>query len=100
MLLSYQKSVGAREQDVRERATVLQTDFENYVHASAESVQAAKKGESYPISRTFTTLVELHATSCGDILIKLGECICWNHRQGFRQEVARRRNIDCSVFVI
>ncbi|XP_060739220.1 probable ATP-dependent RNA helicase DDX31 [Tachysurus vachellii] len=37
------KSVGAREQDVRERATVLQTDFENYVHASAESVQAAKK---------------------------------------------------------
>ncbi|XP_027018701.2 probable ATP-dependent RNA helicase DDX31 isoform X2 [Tachysurus fulvidraco] len=37
------KSVGAREQDVRERATVLQTDFENYVHASPESVQAAKK---------------------------------------------------------
>ncbi|KAI5613026.1 putative ATP-dependent RNA helicase DDX31 [Silurus asotus] len=37
------KSAGAREQDMRERATVLQTDFENYVHGSAESVQAAKK---------------------------------------------------------
>lgn len=31
---------------MRERATVLQTEFENYVHGSAESVQAAKKGES------------------------------------------------------
>lgn len=30
---------------MRERATVLQTEFENYVHGSAESVQAAKKGE-------------------------------------------------------
>ncbi|XP_058231086.1 probable ATP-dependent RNA helicase DDX31 [Hemibagrus wyckioides] len=37
------KSAGAREQDMRERATVLQTDFENYVHGNAESVQAAKK---------------------------------------------------------
>ncbi|XP_053510127.1 probable ATP-dependent RNA helicase DDX31 [Ictalurus furcatus] len=37
------KSAGAREQDMRERATVLQTEFENYVHGSAESVQAAKK---------------------------------------------------------
>lgn len=44
MLLSVQKSAGAREQDLRERATVLQTDFENYVHGSAETVQAAKKG--------------------------------------------------------
>ncbi|XP_053337694.1 probable ATP-dependent RNA helicase DDX31 [Clarias gariepinus] len=37
------KSAAAREQDMRERATVLQTDFENHVHSSAESVQAAKK---------------------------------------------------------
>ncbi|XP_062873694.1 probable ATP-dependent RNA helicase DDX31 [Trichomycterus rosablanca] len=37
------KTAGAREQDVRERATVLQTDFENFVHSSTESVQAAKK---------------------------------------------------------
>ncbi|KAF5901006.1 putative ATP-dependent RNA helicase DDX31, partial [Clarias magur] len=37
------KSAGAREQDMRERATVLQTEFENHVHSSAESVQAAKK---------------------------------------------------------
>ncbi|XP_060762713.1 probable ATP-dependent RNA helicase DDX31 [Neoarius graeffei] len=37
------KSAGAREQDMRERATVLQTEFENYVHGSVESVQAAKK---------------------------------------------------------
>ncbi|KAL7839845.1 hypothetical protein SRHO_G00265030 [Serrasalmus rhombeus] len=37
------RSAGAQEQEVRERATVLQTDFENYVHGSAESVQAAKK---------------------------------------------------------
>lgn len=52
MLLSVQKSAGAREQDMRERATVLQTDFENYVHGNAESVQAAKKGESCPVSNT------------------------------------------------
>ncbi|KAL7836783.1 hypothetical protein AOLI_G00280670 [Acnodon oligacanthus] len=37
------RSAGAQEQEVRERATVLQTDFENCVHGSAESVQAAKK---------------------------------------------------------
>ncbi|KAF4074272.1 hypothetical protein AMELA_G00237600 [Ameiurus melas] len=37
------KSAGAREQHMRERATVLQTEFENYVHGSEESVQAAKK---------------------------------------------------------
>uniref|UniRef100_A0A8C2GI94 ATP-dependent RNA helicase n=1 Tax=Cyprinus carpio TaxID=7962 RepID=A0A8C2GI94_CYPCA len=32
----------AFEQEVRERATVLQTDFENYVHANNESLQTAK----------------------------------------------------------
>uniref|UniRef100_A0A3Q3F3P8 ATP-dependent RNA helicase n=1 Tax=Kryptolebias marmoratus TaxID=37003 RepID=A0A3Q3F3P8_KRYMA len=31
------------EQEVRERATVLQTDFENFVHSNAQSLQAAKK---------------------------------------------------------
>ncbi|XP_066509739.1 ATP-dependent DNA helicase DDX31-like [Hoplias malabaricus] len=36
-------SASAREREVRVRATVLQTDFENYVHGSTESVQAAKK---------------------------------------------------------
>ncbi|XP_069001428.1 ATP-dependent DNA helicase DDX31 [Embiotoca jacksoni] len=33
----------ALEQEVRERATVLQTEFENFVHSDARSVQAAKK---------------------------------------------------------
>lgn len=69
MLLCFQKSAGAREQDMRERATVLQTEFENYVHGSAESVQAAKKGASRSISRAFPTLVGLHVSGRGDILI-------------------------------
>ncbi|XP_037536747.1 probable ATP-dependent RNA helicase DDX31 [Nematolebias whitei] len=38
-----QTSSKALEQEVRERATVLQTDFENFVHSSAQSLQAAKK---------------------------------------------------------
>uniref|UniRef100_A0A4W4HM98 ATP-dependent RNA helicase n=1 Tax=Electrophorus electricus TaxID=8005 RepID=A0A4W4HM98_ELEEL len=39
---------GSRELEMRERATVLQTDFENFVHGSPESVQAAKKAlQSY-----------------------------------------------------
>ncbi|XP_051249669.1 probable ATP-dependent RNA helicase DDX31 [Dicentrarchus labrax] len=33
----------ALEQETRERATVLQTEFENFVHADVQSVQAAKK---------------------------------------------------------
>nr|XP_019933755.1 PREDICTED: probable ATP-dependent RNA helicase DDX31 [Paralichthys olivaceus] len=33
----------ALEQEIRERATVLQTHFENFVHADAESLQNAKK---------------------------------------------------------
>ncbi|KPP75750.1 putative ATP-dependent RNA helicase DDX31 [Scleropages formosus] len=37
------KSAGAIEQEVRERATVLQTEFENAVHANKNSVQSAKK---------------------------------------------------------
>ncbi|KAK9974968.1 hypothetical protein ABG768_023032 [Culter alburnus] len=36
------RSAAAFEQEVRERATVLQTDFENYVHANKESLQTAK----------------------------------------------------------
>uniref|UniRef100_A0A8C1LP98 ATP-dependent RNA helicase n=1 Tax=Cyprinus carpio TaxID=7962 RepID=A0A8C1LP98_CYPCA len=36
------RSAAAFEQEVRERATVLQTDFENYVHANNESLQTAK----------------------------------------------------------
>lgn len=36
------RSADAFEQEVRERATLLQTDFENYVHASNESLQTAK----------------------------------------------------------
>uniref|UniRef100_A0A4W6FKQ2 ATP-dependent RNA helicase n=1 Tax=Lates calcarifer TaxID=8187 RepID=A0A4W6FKQ2_LATCA len=31
------------KQEIRERATVLQTEFENFVHSDPESVQAAKK---------------------------------------------------------
>lgn len=41
---SCQSSSKALEQEVRERATVLQTEFENFVHADARSLQAAKKG--------------------------------------------------------
>uniref|UniRef100_A0AAY4ELF6 ATP-dependent RNA helicase n=1 Tax=Denticeps clupeoides TaxID=299321 RepID=A0AAY4ELF6_9TELE len=37
------KSAQALEQELRERATVLQSDFENVVHASEDSVQTAKK---------------------------------------------------------
>ncbi|MGH0153915.1 UNVERIFIED_CONTAM: hypothetical protein FKN15_061894 [Acipenser sinensis] len=37
------KSHGAVQQEVRERATVLQTEFENFVHSCEENVQAAKK---------------------------------------------------------
>lgn len=33
----------ALEQEIRERATVLQTNFENFVHADAQSLQNAKK---------------------------------------------------------
>ncbi|XP_034451465.1 probable ATP-dependent RNA helicase DDX31 isoform X1 [Hippoglossus hippoglossus] len=33
----------ALEQEIRERATVLQTNFENFVHADPESLQNAKK---------------------------------------------------------
>ncbi|KAK0136790.1 putative ATP-dependent RNA helicase DDX31 [Merluccius polli] len=36
-------SSSALQQEVRERATVLQTEFENVVHADKETVQAAKK---------------------------------------------------------
>ncbi|XP_046877288.1 probable ATP-dependent RNA helicase DDX31 [Hypomesus transpacificus] len=39
----YHKSSGALEQEIRERATVLQTEFENVVHANEENVQLAKK---------------------------------------------------------
>lgn len=38
-----QTSSKAREQDVRERATVLQTQFENLVHSDTATLQAAKK---------------------------------------------------------
>ncbi|XP_030579449.1 probable ATP-dependent RNA helicase DDX31 [Archocentrus centrarchus] len=36
-------SFKALEQEVRERATVLQTEFENFVHSDSQSLQAAKK---------------------------------------------------------
>ncbi|XP_044051713.1 probable ATP-dependent RNA helicase DDX31 isoform X2 [Siniperca chuatsi] len=36
-------SSGALQQETRERATVLQTEFENAVHSDAQSLQAAKK---------------------------------------------------------
>uniref|UniRef100_A0A8C9XT98 ATP-dependent RNA helicase n=1 Tax=Sander lucioperca TaxID=283035 RepID=A0A8C9XT98_SANLU len=38
-----QSSSKALEQETRERATVLQTEFENFVHSDAQSVQNAKK---------------------------------------------------------
>ncbi|KAM6047881.1 ATP-dependent DNA helicase DDX31 isoform 3-T3 [Chlamydotis macqueenii] len=37
------KSCGTDPQEVRERATVLQTKFENYIHSSEETVRWAKK---------------------------------------------------------
>uniref|UniRef100_A0A672G3P2 ATP-dependent RNA helicase n=1 Tax=Salarias fasciatus TaxID=181472 RepID=A0A672G3P2_SALFA len=38
-----QSSSKALEQDVRERATVLQTEFENFVHSNAATLQKAKR---------------------------------------------------------
>ncbi|XP_038131236.1 probable ATP-dependent RNA helicase DDX31 [Cyprinodon tularosa] len=38
-----QTSSAALQQDVRERATVLQTELENFVHSDTQSLQAAKK---------------------------------------------------------
>ncbi|XP_028312248.1 probable ATP-dependent RNA helicase DDX31 [Gouania willdenowi] len=44
----------ALQQEVRERATVLQTEFENFVHSDARSLQAAKKAlQSF--LRSYTT---------------------------------------------
>ncbi|XP_063752463.1 probable ATP-dependent RNA helicase DDX31 isoform X2 [Eleginops maclovinus] len=44
----------ALEQETRERATVLQTEFENFVHSDAESLQNAKKAlQSF--LRSYTT---------------------------------------------
>lgn len=40
-----QKSCGTDPQEVRERATVLQTKFENYVHSSEGTIRWAKKGQ-------------------------------------------------------
>ncbi len=45
LYMTVQRSAAAFEQEVRERATVLQTDFENYVHANNESLQTAKSGK-------------------------------------------------------
>ncbi|XP_041956486.1 probable ATP-dependent RNA helicase DDX31 [Alosa sapidissima] len=39
----HKKGQAAVDQEMRERATVFQTDFENVVHASEESVQTAKR---------------------------------------------------------
>lgn len=39
-----QTSPRALQQDIRERATVLQTQLEDFVHSDARWVQAAKKG--------------------------------------------------------
>uniref|UniRef100_A0A8C8SN83 ATP-dependent RNA helicase n=1 Tax=Pelusios castaneus TaxID=367368 RepID=A0A8C8SN83_9SAUR len=48
------KSRGTDPQEVRERATVLQTEFENYVHSSEGTVQWAKKAlQSF--LRSYTT---------------------------------------------
>uniref|UniRef100_A0A8C6WNC0 ATP-dependent RNA helicase n=1 Tax=Neogobius melanostomus TaxID=47308 RepID=A0A8C6WNC0_9GOBI len=38
-----QSSEMAREQEIKERATVLQTEFENFVHADPERTNAAKR---------------------------------------------------------
>uniref|UniRef100_A0A8C0GGE2 ATP-dependent RNA helicase n=1 Tax=Chelonoidis abingdonii TaxID=106734 RepID=A0A8C0GGE2_CHEAB len=48
------KSRGTNPQEVRERATVLQTEFENYVHSGEGTVQWAKKAlQSF--LRSYTT---------------------------------------------
>nr|XP_006136874.1 probable ATP-dependent RNA helicase DDX31 [Pelodiscus sinensis]XP_006136875.1 probable ATP-dependent RNA helicase DDX31 [Pelodiscus sinensis] len=48
------KSHGTNPQEVRERATVLQTEFENYVHSSEGTVRWAKKAlQSF--LRSYTT---------------------------------------------
>lgn len=46
-----QSSSTALEQEIRERATVLQTEFENFVHSDPESVQKAKKGRVHLFHR-------------------------------------------------
>ncbi|KAG7214281.1 hypothetical protein INR49_023201 [Caranx melampygus] len=38
------RSSAAMEQEIRERATVLQTEFENFVHSDAQTLQNAKRG--------------------------------------------------------
>ncbi|KAK5933156.1 hypothetical protein CgunFtcFv8_004805 [Champsocephalus gunnari] len=49
-----QSSSKALEQETRERATVLQTEFENFVHSDAQSLQNAKKAlQSF--LRSYTT---------------------------------------------
>ncbi|XP_025917846.1 probable ATP-dependent RNA helicase DDX31 [Apteryx rowi] len=62
------KSCGTDPQEVRERATVLQTKFENYVHSSEGTVRWAKKAplcgerqQSYPRSLRLQ-----HGASVGD----------------------------------
>lgn len=52
-----QGSGAAFEQEVRERATVLQTDFENYVHANNESLQTAKSGGFIPTEYSHCNLL-------------------------------------------
>lgn len=43
--LVLQKCQGVDPQEVRLRATVLQTKFENYVHLNSETIQRAKNGQ-------------------------------------------------------
>lgn len=45
LLLPLQQSCGTDPQEVRERATVLQTKFEDHVHSSERTVRWAKKGQ-------------------------------------------------------
>lgn len=50
----HKKGQAVIEQEMRERATVLQTDFENFVHANDESLQTAKKALQSFV-RSYTT---------------------------------------------
>lgn len=63
-----QSSSKALEQETRERATVLQTDFENFVHSDVQLVQTAKKGESHNLSIMSTNIntvrLSLSAARC------------------------------------
>lgn len=71
MIDAWQVSRAALEQEARERATVLQTHFENFVHADATSLRNAKKGKSSP-SPVPRPPASRHVTRCHVAALSVG----------------------------